>query len=100
MTRKETLISAINCVCVDREQAYSSPENNFTTIARFWNTYLSARKRAEAADFEVTPKDIAAMMSLLKIARIASGNAKEDSWIDLAGYAACGCELETEATDA
>lgn len=32
---------------------------------------------------------------MLKIARIASGNAKEDNWIDLAGYAACGGEIET-----
>ena len=35
-------------------------------------------------------KDLAAMLALLKIARIASGHAKEDNWIDLAGYAACG----------
>ena len=34
------------------------------------------------------------MMALLKIARIAGGNAKADNWIDLAGYAACGGELE------
>jgi hypothetical protein len=39
------------------------------------------------------------MLALLKIARIASGHAKEDNWIDLAGYAACGGEIETE-TDA
>lgn len=34
------------------------------------------------------------MLALLKIARIASGNAKKDNWVDLAGYAACGGELE------
>ena len=41
------------------------------------------------------PKDVAAMLAMLKIARIASGNAKEDNWVDLAGYAACGGEIET-----
>ena len=35
------------------------------------------------------------MLALLKIARIATGHAKEDNWVDLAGYAACGGEIET-----
>lgn len=36
------------------------------------------------------------MMCLFKIARIATGYGKADNWIDLAGYAACGGELEAE----
>lgn len=35
-----------------------------------------------------------AMMCLFKLARIATGHGKADNWIDLAGYAACGGELE------
>lgn len=42
----------------------------------------------------VEPEDVAAMMSLLKIARVATGHGKADNWIDLAGYAACGGEIE------
>lgn len=39
------------------------------------------------------------MMSLLKIARIKSGGGTGDSFVDLAGYAACGGELaELEKT--
>jgi hypothetical protein len=34
------------------------------------------------------------MMALLKVARIATGHGKADNWVDLAGYAACGGELE------
>ncbi len=34
-------------------------------------------------------------MALLKIARIATGHGKADNWVDLAGYAACGGELES-----
>ena len=34
----------------------------------------------------------AMMMALLKIARIAGGSGTRDSFIDLAGYAACGGE--------
>lgn len=40
------------------------------------------------------PDDVAAMMMLLKIARIATGEPKEDNWIDAAGYAACGGEIQ------
>jgi hypothetical protein len=33
------------------------------------------------------------MMALLKIGRIASGQAQADNYIDLAGYAACAGEI-------
>lgn len=85
MKREEILDAAKRCVCGDREQDYGRPEKNFEKIAEFWSTYMG---------YPVVAHDVAAMLALLKIARIASGNAKEDNWIDLAGYAACGGELE------
>ncbi len=94
MTREEILAQAQKCVCGDREQDYGSPERNFETIAQLWTAYILATP-GDALD-KFTPVDVAAMLALLKIARIASGNAKEDNWVDLAGYAACGGELETE----
>lgn len=90
MTREETLEKARQCVCGDREQDYGSPESNFATIAEMWNAYLDAN-----ISRKISPKDVAAMMALMKIARIASGHAKDDNWIDLAGYAACGAEIES-----
>ncbi len=89
MNRPEILETAKRCVCGDREQDYGSPEKNFDTIANLWNAYLGGVAVLDA-------KDVAAMLALLKIARIASGHAKEDNWVDLAGYAACGGEIETE----
>ena len=71
-------------VCGHRESDYGSPEDNFATIARLWTAYT---------DKEFTAKDVAMMMALLKIARIKSNNATLDSFIDLAGYAACGGEI-------
>ena len=88
MKRTEILEAACRCVCGDREQDYGSPESNFGKIAEFWSTY---------AGYPFDAKDVAAMLALLKIARIASGNAKDDNWIDLAGYAACGGEIESTA---
>lgn len=93
--REEILDTAKKCVCGDREQDYGSPENNFRTIANLWIDYLSAKPNS----LDITPVDVAAMLALLKLARIASGHAKEDNWVDLAGYAACGGELEAKAKD-
>lgn len=98
VTRETVLGAAKRCVCGDRERDYGSPENNFGTIASMWNSYLCGAGLIENHDPTawkgIKPKDVAAMLALLKIARIASGHAKADNWIDLAGYAACGGELE------
>lgn len=91
MNKSEILKTAENIVNGDREKQYGKAENNFNTIANLWADYLSAKD--EPTDIE--PKDVAAMLALLKIARIATGHAKEDNWVDLAGYAGCGGEIET-----
>lgn len=90
VTRKGILEAARQCVCGDREQDYGSPENNFRTIANLWISYLTGK----SDPLDIEPHDVAAMLGLLKIARIATGHAKEDNWIDLAGYAACGGEIQ------
>jgi hypothetical protein len=92
MNRKEILEAAAKCVCGDREQDYGSPEDNFRTIGDLWSSYLHGAGKPAF----ITAKDVAAMLALLKIARIASGHAKEDNWVDLAGYAACGGEIEAQ----
>ena len=90
MNRQEVLERAQHCVSGDREQDYGSPEQNFKTIALLWSVYAQRLGRGYFED-----RDVSAMLALVKIARIASGNAKEDNWIDLAGYAACGGEIES-----
>lgn len=91
MTREEILTAAKRCVCGEREQDYGSPERNFQAIANLWEDYLATKGHGVV---DIAPTDVAAMLALLKIARIASGHAKDDNWIDLAGHAACGGELE------
>lgn len=90
ITRESVLEAAKKCVCGDREDDYGSPENNFITIANLWSDYMHAEF---GTNFILGPGDVAAMMILLKISRIASGNGKDDNWVDIAGYAACGGEL-------
>lgn len=86
MTRKEILDKAVEIVCGHREQDYGSPEDNFGMIANLWSVWLGV---------DVTAIDVAMMMTLMKTARIKTGTMTEDSFIDLAGYAACGGEIAT-----
>lgn len=90
--REEILRTAEKCVMGDRQQDYGSPENNFAVIAEMWNAYIFSHPLVYKS--KLSPADVAAMLALVKIARIASGHAKADNWVDLAGYAACGGELE------
>lgn len=96
MIRKEILETAEKIVNGEREKHYGTPENNFRTIAKLWEAYLNAQCIGQ---IEIEPHDVAAMLALLKIARIAGGQAKDDNWVDLAGYAACGGELQPGTDD-
>ena len=85
MVRKDILNEAIHYVCGQHEEDYGNPEDNFNQISKLWNAYLG--------DNVTDAHDVAMMMALLKIARIRTGRRKADSYIDLAGYAACGGEI-------
>ena len=94
MTREDILDSAKNCVCNDRNGQYGEPEDNFAIIANFWQDYLYA---VTGERITVTAADVASMMVLFKVARVATatGNVSADSFVDIAGYAACGGEIMT-----
>lgn len=86
MTRAELLQEAARCVTGEREAQYGGPEDSFAAIAAYWSVFLGR---------SVSPGDVAQMMCLLKLARLKGAAGKhQDSWVDLAGYAACGCEIE------
>lgn len=91
ITRAGILETAKTCVCGQREEDYGSPEDNFQLIANLWELYLCACGYEETRSLYA--KDVANMMILLKVARNAGGS-KLDNWIDIAGYAACGGEIE------
>lgn len=110
MNRTEVLDKAKGCVCGDRDHDYGGPEKSFECIAQMWNAYLGAKPNSMKVTADsiqlnayvptITPADVAAMMAMLKLARIAKSPEKADSWIDLAGYAACGgeCAVAEECT--
>lgn len=68
-----------------RNQSYGHPSANFQNIANAWNNYLSAKGRESS---KITSVDVASMNILQKMARISTNQRHEDSWLDVAGYAA------------
>lgn len=81
--RGKLLAEALEIINGERQQQYGKPENTFGIIADFWNTYLADKI---CSDNCITPKDVAVMMTLLKIAREANGAGKRDNLVDAAGY--------------
>lgn len=92
-TRRSILRDAEKCVVGDRDQDYGSPENSFAVIGKLWGIYLE-EKCLRDGRITILPEDTAALMCLFKTARVATGHGKTDNWVDLAGYAACGGEIE------
>lgn len=90
MKRADVLVKAAECVLNDRNNTYGGPEQAFAKIAKFWSAYL---------DTEISATDVSAMMALLKLARISNNPTHVDSWVDLAGYAACGGEIANDGTE-
>lgn len=88
--RCKILEEAKSIIMERREEKYGSPHYNFKNIAAFWSIYI---------DKELTSKDVAIMMALLKISRIKTGTKIDyidDNFIDLAGYSALAAELQKD----
>ena len=87
--RATVLLGAEELVNGDRNVQYGDPLEDFKRTAAFWNTYLGSDD-GFLANRVIKPHDVAAMMALLKVSRIAWSPDKLDSWMDAAGYMACG----------
>jgi hypothetical protein len=65
----------------DREKDYGKTSDNFKDIAKGWEVITKAT---------ITPEQVGLMMAWLKICRANKDNCeKQDSLVDLAGYAGC-----------
>lgn len=81
--REAVLTEAGDAIHNDRNNHYGPPHQDFARTAEMWSAYKGIRFDAH---------DVAVMMILLKISRIAWSPQKTDHWVDIAGYAACGLE--------
>ena len=90
-----TILKEANAIIYgDREKTYGHPAKNLETIALMWEAYLKARKHSDP----ITPKDVAAMMMLVKVARFANDPTHRDNLVDICGYAALIERCDEEQT--
>lgn len=83
--RERMLAEASNIISGARAKQYGGPEDNFARIAKLWSVIFG---------IEVTKEDVAMAMVAVKVARYASKSGfQPDTWVDIAGYAACGYEV-------
>ena len=85
--RAKVLDTAKGYVTKDRAADHGDMEDNFRTIASYWNTHLGL------IEGFIEPHDVAVMMTLLKVARIKQNEKHLDNWVDACGYMACGGEI-------
>jgi hypothetical protein len=87
--RRQVLEEAAEIVDGDRDNQYGSPEDNFGRIAGA----LSALGYRGPDGREIIPSDVAVILIATKIGRLSNTHGKRDTWVDIAGYAACGAEI-------
>jgi hypothetical protein len=90
--RKQVLDRAAKAVLEERNKIYGEPDEDFARIAELWNA-LGVRIGPEANRMQ--GHHVSMLMVAFKLSRLTWSPTHEDSWIDVAGYAACGLETAT-----
>ena len=76
------LTEANDLIYGQREKDYGPPRRHLTLIADFWESYLVGK----GLTIGLTATDVAYMLALLKLARLAHDPTHRDSMVDAAGY--------------
>lgn len=85
--REKALLEGIGLTMGDRNKAYGAPNINLTKMATMMRGYFQGRSTES-----FTSADMAAVMIIAKLSRIAGNQTHHDSWVDAAVYAAIGLE--------
>lgn len=87
---KHELLDLAKAATADRGLNYGKPEDNFTRIARRWRVHILNRFDV---DIPIDAVSVAIMCDDLKTARLENDPTHLDSWVDKAGYSACGANI-------
>lgn len=93
MTKQKILEEASSCI-QSRNLEYGLPSSDFSRAAEMLTALFSDRPSRK-----FNPWDIAVIQILVKLSRIQASPEKQDHWIDIAGYAACGYEAFSESAN-
>lgn len=82
--RQHFIDTAAELINGPRAKDYGPAKFNHERIATIWSVILNTA---------VTAEQVAACMIGVKLARLAEDITKDDSWVDIIGYAALGGEI-------
>jgi hypothetical protein len=84
-------LESARAAVLERSDDYGLPEDLFKAIAARWTLTLRAK-----LDVSIEARDVALMMIDLKVERAIAGK-HQDNWVDCAGYASLGYQLDSAA---
>jgi len=87
MNRQDVLDNAAEYITAARDEVYGDPLTNHQRIADLWSPILG---------IDVQPEEVVLCMIAVKMSRLCKTPDHEDSWVDIAGYAALGGEITDE----
>jgi hypothetical protein len=90
----DKVMDSVSSIQEDRQSDYGDAKVSHASIAEFWNCYL-ARKQHNEPSWQLDATDVAVMLSLMKVSRLAY-NRKHDSFLDFASYADFALQFESE----
>ena len=90
--RGKVLTEAHDLITGDRNNRYGPPTQDFQRTAEILNAIGYRRPGGKG----LQPHDVAVIQIALKMSRVTWTPDKRDSWVDIAGYAACGYECADE----
>jgi len=93
MTPLKLLENAISLIHGQRAKDYGDAGDSFQRMADLVNPIL------RNSSGNLTAQDMALVMIQVKVARLVESPDHEDSWTDIAGYAALGCSLSPAAPE-
>ena len=88
MKGKQVLKEAEELIYAARDEIYGNPRTNHQRIADLWSAIL---------DVDIEPEDVVLCMIAVKMSRLCNTFDHEDSWVDIAGYAALGGEITNDS---
>jgi hypothetical protein len=91
MKAHEIAERAASLVNGDRNHTHGEAKQNHANIAAHWNAYLHSRW--PGCMVNLTPRDVACMMVLLKVARTCLGAHNLDDYVDAVGYASIAGDI-------
>ena len=92
--REAVLQAAITAVTGDRNNTYGDPWDDFKRTSDALTAMGYRHSNEKTGVFEaLRPHDIAVIQVMVKLSRLTHTPVKRDSWVDVAGYAACGAEV-------